>query len=50
MEFGQQYDLDFFDRMLVFTANESGIQAYTPTALKACREVWLDIVSASNTT
>ena len=35
MEFGQQYDLDFFDRMLVFTANESGIQAYTPTALKA---------------
>ena len=35
MEFGQQYGIDFFNRMLVFTANENGIQAYTPTALKA---------------
>ena len=35
MEFGQQYGIDFFNRMLVFTADENGIQAYTPTALKA---------------
>ena len=34
MEFGQQYGLDFFNRMLVFTADENGIQAHTPTALK----------------
>ena len=35
MEFSQQYGIDFFNRMLVFTADENGIQAYTPTALKA---------------
>ena len=35
MEFGQQYGIDFFNRMLVFTADENGIQAYTPTALQA---------------
>ena len=34
MEFGQRFEIDFFNRMLVFTADESGIQAYTPTALK----------------
>jgi len=39
MEFGQQYGLDFFNRMLVFTADESGIQAYTPTDLKAAISV-----------
>ena len=27
MEFGQQYGIDFFNRMLVFTADENGIQA-----------------------
>ncbi len=35
MEFGQRFEIDFFNRMLVFTADESGIEAYTPTALKA---------------
>ena len=35
MEFGQRYGVDFFNRMLVFTADINGIQAYTPTALKA---------------
>ncbi len=35
MEFGQQHGVDFFNRMLVFTAAKNGIQAYTPTTLKA---------------
>lgn len=35
MKFGQQYGVDFFNRMLVFTADENGIQSYTPASLKA---------------
>ena len=35
MEFGQEFGVDFFNRMLIFTADENGIQAYTPSRLKA---------------
>ena len=35
MEFGQQTGVDFFNRILVFTADNSGIQAYSPVALKS---------------
>jgi len=34
MEFGQEFGVDFFDRMLVFTADHEGIKAFSPVALK----------------
>jgi hypothetical protein len=34
MEFGQEFGVDFFNRMLVFTTDNAGIKAFTPAALK----------------
>jgi hypothetical protein len=34
MEFGQEFGVDFFNRMLVFTTDNAGLKAFTPAALK----------------
>lgn len=33
-EFGAKHEVDFFNRLLIYVAQEGNIQAFTPTALK----------------